>query len=370
MFDAYIYSELYAHCLLILTLLSAVLYMRGYSGLTAAEDYNSVMLWVVSVAVIFFIGTRPISGAFTDMMTYNMIYNHAYVSGESLFPDWAFAKLVTFMSANFSPESFFLVCAALYVIPLFWLRRAHGKWAFAAVLACMGSFSFFAYGVNTIRHGIAASVLIAAFACHRTRWLMFLLIAVAFGMHKSMLAPAVAFLAASIISSPWLAWAVWAVALGASITIGQALSNYITSISFFASEDKFIGYAQGVGQDKGGFRWDFIFYSIVPVAASFLLARPEVRRDSLYRRLLGTFLLTNAFWLCVIYAAYSDRFAYLSWFIMPWLITYPFLPRLEPTDGATWGAREYRLGWLAATLVIHYSFTYFMKMVYYRDYIY
>lgn len=367
MFDPYIYNDAYAHALLLLTLVSAGIYMRGVSGMEASEDYNRVMLWVTFIVAVLFIGSRPISSVFTDMGTYTMIYNNAAITGESLFPDWAFSWLIVSMSSYFSVEAFFFVCAVLYILPITELRRVHGRWAFGAGLACLGSFSFFAYGVNTVRHGIAASLLIAAFANHNRRWLLYGLMALSFGMHKSMLAPIAAFVLAGFINTPWLIWAAWLVALTVSLTIGQALSNYVTSIGFFSSEDKLVGYALGVGQDKGGFRWDFILYSIVPVVITFILAGAEVRRDKLYRHLLTTYLLTNSFWLCVIYAAYSDRFAYLSWFLMPWLITYPFLPRKEQIIK---GAPEYRLGWLASVLLAHYAFTYFMKMVYYGGYIY
>lgn len=369
MFDPYFYSDFYAHVLLLLTLVSAVLYARGQSGAEASEQYNSVMTWVMIVAVSLFIGTRPISSAFVDMRTYELIFNNASATGEVIFNDWAFAAMMVFFSAYFSAGWFFFASTVVYVVPLAALSRVHGRWAFAAILACMGSFSFFAYSVNTIRQGMAASLLIAAFANYKRRWVMFALMALSFGMHKSMLAPMAAFILAAFVGIPWLAWITWAGALLLSVTIGQSLSNYITSISYFAEDDKFLRYAQGVGQDKGGFRWDFIVYSILPVLITFVLARPDVRRDPLYRRLLTTFLLTNAFWLCVIYAAYSDRFAYLSWFLLPWLVTYPFLPKAEPV-GLGQSTQELRLGWLAAALLAHYGFTYFMKMVYYAGYVY
>jgi hypothetical protein len=67
------------------------------------------------------------------------------------------------------------------------------------------------------------------------------------------------------------------------------------------------------------------------------------------------------------YAAYSDRFAYLSWFMLPWIITYPFTPRKFVRNSAgIMPVRKLRLGLLAAALLAHFAFTFFMYQVYYK----
>jgi hypothetical protein len=162
-------------------------------------------------------------------------------------------------------------------------------------------------------------------------------------------------------------WLGWLLTLIVSWVTRGGVSDKLMSMAFFSNDERFTKYATGIGNDKGGFRWDFILYSIVPVLISFALAGNEVRKDRVYRILIIAFLLTNSFWLLVIYAAYSDRFAYLSWFLLPWLITYPFTPR--KTTRVQVGlspVRELRLGMLGSALLAHFTFTFFMSQIYYK----
>jgi len=105
-------------------------------------------------------------------------------------------------------------------------------------------------------------------------------------------------------------------------------------------------------------------YGILPVIISYTLADKVIRNDKFYRRLVGAYLLTNAFWLLVMYAAFSNRFAYLSWFMMPWIVIYPFIPK-------KYSPIEERAFWrpimLPAAIVAHYCFTYVMQMFVYRS---
>mgnify|MGYP007128044265 CR=1 FL=1 len=47
--------------------------------------------------------------------------------------------------------------------------------------------------------------------------------------------------------------------------------------------------------------------------------------NSQYLLLLHTYVLANAFWVMLIRASYSNRFAYLSWFMYPVVLAYPLL---------------------------------------------
>jgi hypothetical protein len=80
-----------------------------------------------------------------------------------------------------------------------------------------------------------------------------------------------------------------------------------------------------------------------------------LRSDPFYARLVNTYLLTNAAWILVIHAIQSNRFAYLSWFMMPWVLLYPFVP------GRSSGRP--RTGLIAAVLCTQYMFTYLMGVV-------
>ena len=369
MFPADQYTDIYLYITLLFTATTAVLYGRGASGQEQSASYGSVMAPTLCIMMALFLGTRPISGVFVDMTTYNAAYEICSFTGENNFPDWAFSGMMGFFSQYFEAGTFFLACAVIYLLPLLWLKRVHGRWAFAIILAMVGSFSFYTYGVNVIRHGMASSLLIAAICNRDNKWLAAILAAFAVGMHRSMLAPIAALLAALTMNSGfamWTCWFAWITALIGSWATKGAISDRLMNFGFIASDEKVMGYLGGIGNDKGGFRWDFIAYSITPLAITFALAGASTRRDPFYRVLVMAYLLTNAFWLLVIYAAYSDRFAHLSWCLLPWVIMYPFTPKAdEGMTGQASRSEPLRLGWLSAGLLAHFGFTFFMYKIYY-----
>lgn len=56
--------------------------------------------------------------------------------------------------------------------------------------------------------------------------------------------------------------------------------------------------------------------------------------DRFYTLIYNSYLLTNIFWILVIRANFSDRFAYLSWFLIPFLLVYPLLKqKLDLKEG-------------------------------------
>ena len=72
-----------------------------------------------------------------------------------------------------------------------------------------------------------------------------------------------------------------------------------------------------------GFRWDFVLYSASAVFAGYYFIIKRGFKDSFYTHLWGTYMIANAFWILVIRANFSNRFAYLSWFLMAIVIAYP-----------------------------------------------
>jgi hypothetical protein len=47
--------------------------------------------------------------------------------------------------------------------------------------------------------------------------------------------------------------------------------------------------------------------------------------DLIYSQLFNMYLIANAFWILIIRANFSNRFAYLSWFMLPLIVMYPIL---------------------------------------------
>ena len=74
-----------------------------------------------------------------------------------------------------------------------------------------------------------------------------------------------------------------------------------------------------------GFRWDFLLYSSMPVLMTWYVTIKRHFQDRTFNIIACAYILANAFWIMVIRAEYSNRFAYLSWFIYPIVIAYPLV---------------------------------------------
>ena len=99
-----------------------------------------------------------------------------------------------------------------------------------------------------------------------------------------------------------------------------------------------------------------MFYSAIPIILGYYITIKRKIENKKYSILLSTYLLANAFWIMVIRAQFSDRFAYLSWFLYPVVLSYPLL-KMD-----IWGRKQ---GVCAYWILLgHLSFTLFMHFIY------
>ena len=102
------------------------------------------------------------------------------------------------------------------------------------------------------------------------------------------------------------------------------------------------------------FRWDFLAYSAMGVIVGYYFIFRRNFKDEYYHWIYNTFLATNAFWVLIIRAAYSNRFAQISWFIMPIVLIYPFLKQ------RFWTNHEKVLGY---AILLFYAFTFYSNIL-------
>lgn len=69
------------------------------------------------------------------------------------------------------------------------------------------------------------------------------------------------------------------------------------------------------------------------------------------------YCVANAFWVLVINAAFSNRFAYLSWFLMPIVIMYPLFKYKIVPD-------QYKM--IGLVIISYFMFTYLMNVILYK----
>lgn len=117
--------------------------------------------------------------------------------------------------------------------------------------------------------------------------------------------------------------------------------------------------AEGAKFSSTGFRYDFLAYSAAAVYTGWYFIFKKKYNDKIYINLYNTYLICNAFWILVIRANFSNRFAYLSWFMMGLVIIYPFLKK-------EFFINHHLL--VGKVLTVYFLFTYLMEYLYYTKY--
>jgi len=355
------YAPVFFHSVLFLTIAVCLRLRGGRIGGAGTE----VAFWGLGATVILFLGLRPVAVQFGDTMNYASAYA-AIPQGEPPTYEWGFSALMRICSNVVPVEQFLLLCTAVYVLSIMYaIHLRHPGARVETLVAFIGAFSFYAYGVNGVRSGMAASLFIAAVASDGPARRVLLMVA-ATSIHKSALLMVIAWIVTSRLPNPRAWSAAWCAALALSVVAGARLSTLVSSMPGLATDERAQVYFSPGSEDSTGLRLDFVAYSIVPVLATERLVGSAIWTDRFYVGLRNLYLALNAFWLMTMHAAYTNRFAYLSWCLLPWVSTYPFLPvRRRAGWKRVRRADPRRLEHLSAVLLASVAFTYFMMMYVY-----
>ena len=350
---------------------STVLFYIGSGGQKLLHQHNSpsqVFAVALSLVVIWFLGLRPISGEFGDMWLYSLNFfgsDDAIYSSIQFGGEWLWRDLTIFCRRiGMNVHEYFLTIELGYVgfmLAATWVLTRRNLWV--GMLFFFVAFSFFSYGTNGIRNGLACSIELLAIALFAKRGyertfgliLMFL----AMGIHRSTMLPsAAAFATIYVIKDTKIALRFWLASIAISLVAGPYVEQLFSAIGF---DDRMSSYSQSVlrGSDMfshSGFRWDFLLYSSFPVAMIWYVTKIRRFSDVAYTMISNAYLLCNGFWIMVIRAAFSNRFAYLSWFIYPLVIFYPLLRM------SIWKDQDRKT---AIILFLYSGFTFYMFFIYY-----
>ena len=304
------------------------------------SDPSQGVAILMTFIVIYYLGLRPLYRDFVDMMNYADIYrafvpNYGY-DPPSLSKEWLWHDIMVFFQHNgFTVHEFFLFIEFVYVMGMLLsvsILTRNNLWV--AMMFMFLSFSFLGYGENGIRNGMASSIalvgltflakyadfknyinlifgagiLILSYYTHRSMSLVFLSSLIALFVSKNVKANLL----------------VWFICVALSAIYGDYMTRFISSLS---GDERMIYYGNAVVDSslfsRTGFRWDFILYSSLPIILAVWTAFFGKPTDNKYNFLINTYILSNAAWVLVNQIAYSNRFAYLSWFMMPLVLAYP-----------------------------------------------
>lgn len=348
---------------------------------------------ILTLFLMVYMGLRPVSHVFGD--TVNYAWGYKLANGLAFFKMdfeeewlWEFI-LLTCKQSGFTVNMWFFIIEIGYLGFVFLgLRKLLHENPWMAMLFFLSAFSTFTFGTNGIRNGLACSMVVFAFAIAANKGVGQLIqagivLVLAFGIHRSTALPIIAFFVASyLIKSPKFAIGFWVASIGLSLVLGGFFTNFFMGLGF---DDRMTSYATSMEQNKDqfsqtGFRWDFLLYSAMPVWLTWYICKKVDEERALYGEtqeeietgvpgagriadahsmrvfyiLSTTYMLANSFWVMVNKAAFSNRFAYLSWFMYPVVIAYAVI-RLH-----IWEDQDKKAGLI---LVAHAGFTILMYMM-------
>ncbi len=330
---------------------------------------------LLCLVVIFWLGMRPATSAFGDTANYALEYSIAeqdvsLARGAGLtLPDWSLSREWVFdwlmrscALAGWDVSAFFTIVEAGYVLFLLLaVARLFPKSPMLGLLFAMSSLMYYSYGINGIRNGLACHlVLLAITYLFTSRYTVAaLLCLLAVGIHRTTLLPIASVLAGIfLLRDVRLAVYLWAASIAVSLVAGNAFTQLVASIGIDERMEHY-----GLSADYAdefsstGFRWDFLLYSFMPVLLAWYVVVRRRLQDNWYNVLAVAYCLSNAFWVLVIRAEFSNRFAYLSWFLYPIVIAYPLICM------PVWKDQDRRAGLI---LLLHCGFTLFMNLYYWK----
>ncbi len=237
-------------------------------------------------------------------------------------------------------------------------------------IACICGFAFSSYGISAIRCGIGISFMVLAYTYPRSYWKAVVCMVLAVCFHLTMLIPAVCYIIAILFvpqvgsntetgetsvelpATPpeketrgegrqnwWTmlpkgvrTWvAIWVVCFFISLFFGQAILEALVSRVVALSRFEYMTNPELMAElgieYRTGFRVDFVAFSLLPMAVAAVYIYVLRYRSQIYSRFIVGYLAANALWLMLIRVPYTDRIAYLSWFLMPFLFFYPLVDR-------------------------------------------
>lgn len=359
--SAQLYLPVYFTVIGILCVFYSVKFMTSPGYRLQEERTGMLFPTALSLILVFWLGFRPISGAFGDTVNYAMEYKLLEVEGVGVNwqVEWVWRLIqMECKDLGFSVSEFFTVIEAGYIFTSLWaVKKFVPTNPMLGMLFMCSSLMFFSFGTNGLRNGLACHIVLLAIAFFLTDvyWAAALLALMAFGIHRSVILPIVfVVLSRYVIKNFKVSVWFWLVSIALSVILGKYFLAIFASLGFDSRMASYNTNAYAESFSSTGFRWDFLVYSLPPIALGWYAIEKKKIQDGWFRCLVTAYCFCNSFWVLVIRSAFSNRFAYLSWFMYPILIVYPLL------NMPLWNDQDKKIGLI---LLVYSFFSIFMNLI-------
>lgn len=323
-----------------------------------------ILTFVLIIILAIFLGSRPQGYQFGDTGNYVFVFENLRrgIAISDPNAEWIWYKLMEFCLPITNAQGFLTFVDFLYIgctaLACYIIVSKHG---YATLLFNLAALSYFTYGTNGIRNGLGCSIMLVAIAFatlnNSRKYLAILFAFIAYNIHHSSLLPfGMLIISMYFIKSFRYAYTFWIFSIIISLVLGNTMANLFAGLGFDDRLSYITTQANSSEFSHTGFRFDFLIYSMMPIVLGYYVIIKRRIRDHTYELLLNTYTLTNAFWVMVIRANFSNRFAYLSWFIYPILLAYPLF-KLD-----IWGDQQGKQ--VSKIMLAHLGFTLFMDIIY------
>lgn len=284
---------------------------------------------IVTIIMVYFFGMAP---ATEDIGLDRLNYEDMFLNADSYIQDGMRDTLFfIYAGACFglcgNTTGCFIISAFLYVFAyLYFYKKACPTKHFYLLLIGSLALGYTAYHYNVLRAGLAIACMLVAMSKGQNKYVTIGFTVLAMGIHLTSGVIALGYIVASKYSKTKYYYVFWVLML-LCLLIGvfNSLSNIVTPLSTIGG-GRFEGYlTRESSYYKAGLRLDFIVYSLIPIVAGWYYIFRRNFQDKYYIKLYHTYVFCNACWLMFNKIPYTDRIAYLSWFLIPILLLYPLL---------------------------------------------
>lgn len=313
--------------------------LAAYSSYRFSFKNNTFGATIVLAAiVVVLLGFFPIEWGYgTDRANYGRYYldiQHGFTQVDFEKREYGFVLFQYIISRFCTVNQYFVLTAFVYLLNYtVAIKRMVGGNSYWLLVAVIMSMSFTSYNLNTMRAGLAISFIVLGISMYPDKLKMAICMLVALSIHSSMAIPIAMIALCYYYDKTPLYYKLWILSIPLSFVAGGLFN---TLFAGFSEDDRTQYLTTETSSYNIGFRIDFILYSLAPVLVGGYYIFKKKFRDRFYSMLYNSYLLTNIFWILVIRANYSDRFAYLSWLMIPFVLVYPLLKQKMSIKENVW----------------------------------